>query len=45
MTRYFYVNKDIPSGLPHSFVVSKAEATGEGTPGVDPAQAAAAKKS
>ncbi len=29
ITRYFYVNRDVPSGVPHSFVVSKNEATGE----------------
>jgi carbonic anhydrase len=29
LTKYFYVNKDVPSGVPQSFVVSKAEATGD----------------
>ncbi len=29
ITKYFYVNRDIPSGVPHSFVVSKNEAIGE----------------
>jgi carbonic anhydrase len=41
LTKYFYVNKEVPSGLPHSFVVPKSEATGEGDPQANPAKAAA----